>query len=96
MHIANVNVKKEWKKLQDLITEVKGSAFEFDGNKNYYLTNNGGDNIILLNTTTEPEEDSVDGVILCNKEQCGYKKDSGTVYVKSTSISSTLHIEEGN
>lgn len=96
MHIANVSVKKEWKKLQDLITEVKGSEFTFNANKNYYLANNGGDNIILLNTTSEPGEDNTDGIILCNKEQCGYKKDSGTVYVKSTSTVSTLHIEEGN
>lgn len=90
MHIANIKTKEEWTKLEDLITEAKGTTYTFKADTNYYITNVGGFTVNLIDTDQDPIVD--EGTVLVPKEQCGFKKGSKDLFVKCDG--GALHIEE--
>jgi hypothetical protein len=99
MHIANVQIgenNQDWVKLEDVITSKIGSSFTFKDDTNYYIVNTSGFNVFFIDTDQTITEVEDTGLPLEPKEQLGYKKTSGTLYVKSVNGKSDLHIEEEN
>ena len=93
MHVANVTVNKDWVNLEDLISEVKGEAFTFNVESNYYLVNCGGLPVLFLNTAEKPEDTITKGLEVESKEQCGLKLTSGKVFARCLQGSTDLHVE---
>lgn len=90
MHVANVKTTAEWTKLEDLISDAKGTTFTFKADTNYYITNVGGFSVNMIDTDQDPIVD--DGNILVIKEECGFKKGTYDLFVKGEG--GALHIEE--
>lgn len=93
MHVANVSVNKNWKNLEDLISEKTGSEFTFDSSKNYYLTNCGGFPVLFLNQENEPAESDMSGLKVDIMEQCGLKLTTGKVFTRCLPGITDIHIE---
>ena len=93
MHVANVTVSKDWINLEDLISEVRGEAFTFNVDSNYYLVNCCGLPVLFLKKKKKPEDTITKGLEVESKEQCGLKLTSGKVFARCLKGSTDLHVE---
>lgn len=92
MHIAEVKVTNQWKKLEDLIAE-KVEGFTFDSSKVYTIQNIGNSNANFIEKTTAPKEE-IGFVKRANETPLVYTKTSGTLYVKSCTINTFLTVSD--
>ena len=94
-HKANVLVKKEWEKLETLISAAIGSTFTFEANKNYFISSVGPQIVYCATVGSKPSDGDIVGVGLFAGDEAGYKKGTGDLYVSCPFGEASIHVEEG-
>lgn len=94
-HKANVLVKKEWQKLETLISTQIGSTFQFESNKTYFISSVGPQIVFCADVSAQPQANEIIGTGLFMGDEAGYVKDSGDLYVSCPYGEATIHVEEG-
>ena len=95
-HKANVLVKKDWQKLETLVSTAMGSTFQFESNKTYFISSVGPQIVFCADVSAQPQANEVVGTGLFIGDEAGYVKDSGLdLYVSCPYGEATIHVEEG-